>query len=264
MGDELAGQIAVLTGAGAGIGKGVAIELAKAGADICIFDLKPVDQAADLMEELRRYDVRSLYVSGDVSRRDEVESLADVVESTLGPATILVSNAITSERRPFLKTPFDELSRAVEVGIYGAFHVMQVFGLRMVEQHIAGSVIQLTSPWAYLPYPGGTDYRIVKSAQHNMALSLATEVMWDRIRVNLIEPGWVDTPGEHRWYSDDMLKAGGEALPFGRLCTPEDVGRAVVFVCRASYMTGAHIKVDGGLSHTAYSQQLELPRQGAR
>ncbi|NMP22809.1 SDR family NAD(P)-dependent oxidoreductase [Sulfobacillus harzensis] len=264
MGDELAGQIAVLTGAAAGIGRGIAVELAKAGADICIFDLKPGEQAAALMEELRQFDVRSLYVSGDVSRREDVQALADAVESTLGPASIVVSNAITSERRPFLDTPFDELSRAVEVGIYGAFHVLQVFARRMVQNHIAGTMIQLTSPWAYLPYPGGMDYRIVKSAQHNMALSLATELMWNGIRVNLVEPGWVDTPGEHRWYSDDMLKAGGQALPFRRLCTPEDVGRAVAFVCREPYMTGAHIKIDGGLSHTVYSQQLELPRQNSR
>lgn len=261
MAEELAGQIAVITGAAVGIGRGIAIELAKAGADICIFDIKSAEEGEDLLDLLRRNNVRARYFQGDVSRRDDVESLARAVEESLGPATIVVSNAITSERRSFLDTPFEELSRAVEVGIYGSFHVLQVFAARMVQHQIAGSLVQVTSPWAYLPYPGGTDYRVVKAAQHHMALSLATELMWHRIRVNLVEPGWVDTPGEHRWYTAEMLQKRGESFPLGRMCTSEDVGHAVVFACHEPYMTAAHIKMDGGLTHTLYSPSHEFPRK---
>jgi glucose 1-dehydrogenase len=253
MAGPLAGQIAVITGSAEGIGRGVAIELAKAGADVCVNDIQPVNQGAAFAEELHMaYGVRALYVRADVSQRAEVEAMADEVESVLGPVSILVSNAVTRQRHTFLDTPFSELTKAVEVGIYGAFHVLQVFGARMVAQHIPGSIIQMTSPWAYLPYAGGTDYRVVKSAQHQMALSLATELMGQGIRVNLVEPGWVETDGEHRWHSPEKMQADGAELPFKRLCTVDEVGRTVVFACQEPYLTGAHLKIDGGLTLAYY------------
>lgn len=252
MGNTLAGQVALITGAARGIGQGIAREMAREGASLCVNDVVAEEAAAPFIHELQDLGVRAIYVRADVRRRSEVQEMADRVEQSLGPITVLVSNAITSQRHPLLKTSFEELQQAVEVGVYGAFHLFQVIAGRMVEKNIKGSIIQMTSPWAYIPYWGGTDYRVVKAAQHHMALSFATEMMWHGIRVNLLEPGWTDTPGEHRWFSDQQLQEEAQKLPLGRLCTPEDVGRAAVFLAREPYIVGAHIKVDGGLTFTRY------------
>lgn len=253
MAGSLAGNVAVITGAGEGIGRGVALEMAKAGAHICVNDIRPAHEMTSLMDTLRSYGVQALYVQANVRNRADVEAMARRVEAELGSVSILVSNAITSQRHSLLDTPFEELKEAVEVGIYGAFHIMQVFAGQMVSQHVRGSIIQMTSPWAYLPYEGGIDYRVVKGAQHQMALSLATELMQYGIRVNVIEPGWVDTEGEHRWHSPETMQEAAKTLPFGRLCTPEETGRAAVFLCQEPYITGAHLKIDGGLTLAYYS-----------
>ncbi len=250
---SLAGQVALITGAAEGIGKGVAIEMARAGADVCINDIVSESQGNALAEALHNeHGGRAIYLRADVSHREEVEFMADKVEGQVGPVSILVSNAVTSQRHSLLDTPFSELQFAVEVGIYGAFHVMQVFGKRMVAKHIAGAIVQMTSPWAYLPYAGGLDYRVVKSSQHQMALSLATELMEYGIRVNLVEPGWVETDGEHRWHSAEKMRVDAAGLPFKRLCTVDEVGRTVVFACQEPYLTGAHLKIDGGLTLAYY------------
>ena len=252
MGGELRGQVAVVTGGASGIGRGIVLELARSGADVCIVDLMAAEEAAGLLGELERMNCRTVYAQADVRDRDAIESVGKRLEDELGPASIVVSNAITSQRHDLLQTTFDELKRAVEVGIYGAFHVLQVFSARMVARGLRGSIIQMTSPWAYLPYGGGMDYRVVKSAQAQMAASLATELMRCGIRVNTVEPGWVDTAGEHRWYSPEEMVEAGSRMPLGRLCTPEDVGRAVVYLCAEPYITGSHLKVDGGLSLTYF------------
>ena len=249
---RLTGQVAVVTGGASGIGRGVALELAKHGADVCIIDVIPLEEAAETLSQMRLYDVRSMYASTDVRDREGIQRVCRDVEQQMGGATIVVSAAVTSQRHELLHTPFDELRLAVEVGIYGTFHVFQAFAGEMLRLGIRGSIIQMTSPWASLPYGGGIDDRVTKSAQEHMARSLATELMRHGIRVNLVEPGWVDTPGERRWYSENDLLEAGRKLPLGRLCTPEDVGRAVVYLCTEPYVTGAHLTVDGGLSLTYF------------
>lgn len=255
----LLGQIAVITGAASGIGRGIAWQLAQDGASVAINDIQNPHQVEPLLDQMHQLGVHAIYVPGDVSQREDVEHLLDVVRRELGDPTILVSNAITSERHSLLDTSVEEFVKAVEVGIYGAFHVMQLFARNMVAQKTPGSIIQLTSPWAYMPYPGGLDYRVVKAAQHQMALSAATELMRHRIRVNLVEPGWVDTAGEHRWFSDETLQKKGEQLPFGRLCSPMDVARAVSYLCQEPYITGAHLKVDGGLGLVRFEESADVP-----
>ncbi len=249
----LDGQVAVITGAGEGIGRGVALELARAGADICVNDIRDPEEVQPLLAELESLGVRALYVRTDVRDRPGMEAMADRVESLWGPVSIVVSNAVTSQRHTLLDTPLEELVQAVDVGIYGAFHALQVFASRMVSHKVHGSIIQMTSPWAYLPYAGGMDYRIVKSAQHQMALSLATELMSYGIRVNVLEPGWVETEGEHRWHSAESMRQASKTLPLGRLCTPEETGRAAVYLCSEPYITGTHLKIDGGLTLNYYS-----------
>lgn len=241
----LAGKVALVSGGGRGIGQGIAVELARAGADVCVADLNPAAETVAAVQALGR---RGLFAHCDVSDRAAVEAAVAACTQELGPVDILVTSAVVSKRDDILSTRFDDLRRAVEVGVYGAFHLMQVVGRQMVERRAKGSIIHVTSPHAYMPFRKAIDYNVAKAAAHQLAMSAANELMWYGIRVNLVEPGWTNTPGEHRWYTPEELEAQGRRMPLGRLSTPQDLGRAVVFLCSdaAEYIVGTHLKVDGG------------------
>ena len=244
----LSGKVALVTGAARGIGRGVALELAKAGADVCVNHRTPGPGAAEVVAVIQRMGRRAFSVQADVSERAAAERMVAECTARLGPIDILVANAATSVRQALLETRESDLRRAVEVSILGTFHVFQVVARQMVERGAKGSLIYISSPHAHLPFKGAIDYNTAKAGGHHLVLSAANELMWYGIRVNLIEPGWTDTPGERTWYTDETLYSEGARLPLGRLATPEDIGRAAVFLAsdEAAYVAGAVLRVDGG------------------
>jgi glucose 1-dehydrogenase len=173
--------------------------------------------------------------------------VAECVQS-LGPIDIAVACAVTSVRQTLLETQAKDLRRAVQVSVFGTFNLFQVVARQMVARDARGSLIYVSSPHARLPFKGAIDYNTAKAGGHQLALSAANELMWRGIRVNLIEPGWIDTPGERTWYADEVLYREGRKLPLGRLGTPEDIGRAAAFLASddAAYVCGAVLSVDGG------------------
>ncbi|MCL6597003.1 MAG: SDR family oxidoreductase [Firmicutes bacterium] len=258
----LAGKVALVTGAAQGIGRGIAVELARAGAAVCVNDLSA--QAAEgerTVASLAQVGARAVFVAADVSDRGQVEAMFDRCGAELGPVDVLVSNAVTSRRRSLLETPFPEFARAVEVAVYGAFHVMQAGARRMVREGRSGAIVQITSPWARIPYRGGIDYTVAKAGSHMLAMAAANELSWHGIRVNLVEAGWTDTPGEHRWFSAEALAEAARQQPLGRLAEPADIGRAVVFLATEPYIVGTVLCVDGGLSIKDYAPPGVDPRR---
>jgi NAD(P)-dependent dehydrogenase (short-subunit alcohol dehydrogenase family) len=245
---SLAGKVALVTGAARGIGRGVALELARAGADVCVNYRSAGPDAAEVVTAIRDLGHRTLAVQADVSERAAVERLVAECAAALGPVDILVANAATSVRQTLLETQEADLRRALEVAILGTFHVFQVVARQMVARKARGSLIYISSPHVHLPFKGSIDYNTAKAGAHQLALSAANELMWHGIRVNLIEPGWTDTPGERTWYTDEALYREGAKLPLGRLASPEDIGRAAVFLASdaAAYMVGALLRIDGG------------------
>ncbi|WP_303801170.1 SDR family NAD(P)-dependent oxidoreductase [Alicyclobacillus macrosporangiidus] len=244
----LSGKVALVTGSSRGIGAGVALEIARAGANVCINYVGSSAEANQVVSQIQELGRRALAVRADVSDRRQVESLVDACESNLGPIDVLVTNAIRSTRASILDTDFEDLKRTVEVGIYGVFHTMQVVARRMVARGTEGVIIHISSPHARTPFKQSIDYNIAKAGSHHLALSVANELMWHKIRVNILEPGWTDTPGERTWYSDELLGAMGERMPLGRLGQPTDLGKAAAFLASdaASYIVGAVLRVDGG------------------
>ncbi|MBI2164436.1 MAG: SDR family oxidoreductase, partial [candidate division NC10 bacterium] len=220
-------------------------ELARAGADICVND-RTVDRAgAEVVAAIEAFGRRAVFVQADVSDRPAVERMVAQCTETLGPVDILVASAVTSVRQTILDTREEDLRRSIDVSIFGTFHVIQVVARQMVERQAKGSMIYVSSPHARLPFKGCIDYNIAKAGAHQLALSAANELMWHGIRVNIVEPGWTDTPGERAWYPDAVLSREGKRL---RLATPEDIGRAVAFLAsdQAAYVCGAVLTVDGG------------------
>ncbi|WP_303801394.1 SDR family NAD(P)-dependent oxidoreductase [Alicyclobacillus macrosporangiidus] len=241
-------KVAIITGSSKGIGAGIAIEMARAGANVCVNYTHSRADAERVVSEIRKMGRRAVAVQADVSSREQVIRMIDTCESELGNVDILVTNAVNSVRRSILDTEFEDLRRTVEIGIFGVFHVLQITARRMVQRGTHGSIIHISSPHARTPFKEAIDYNTVKAASHHMVLSAANELMWHKIRVNILEPGWTDTPGERTWYSDELLSAMGERMPLGRLGQPADLGKAAVFLASdaASYIVGAVLRVDGG------------------
>ncbi len=111
-------------------------------------------------------------------------------------------------------------------------------------------MVCISSPHAYKAIPGATAYNMAKAAIDQMARTAAIELVEHRIRVNLIHPGWIDTPGERKFTSDEQMQLAGQKLPWKRLGRPDEIGRGVVFLCdpRSDYMTGSAMLIDGGIS----------------
>ena len=245
---SLSGKVALVTGAARGIGRGVALALAKAGADVCVNYRSSASAGAEVAGSIRAMGRRALLVQADVSDRSAVERMVGECTAGLGAIDILVANAVTSVRQNLLETREEDLRRAIDVGIVGVFHVLQVVARQMVGRNTKGSIIYISSPHARLPFKGAIDYNTAKAGGHMLALSAANELMWHGIRVNLIEPGWTDTPGERTWYPDEALYREGKKLPLGRLGSPEDIGNAAAFLASddAAYVAGTVLTVDGG------------------
>ncbi len=244
----LSGKVALVTGAARGIGRGIALAMAKAGADVCVNYRTSGPEGAEVAGAIRALGRRALLVQADVSDRAAVERMVAQCTADLGPVDILVANAVTSVRQNLLATKEEDLRRAIDVGIVGTFHVLQVVARQMVARETRGTIIYVSSPHARLPFKGAIDYNVAKAGGHMLALSAANELMWHGIRVNLIEPGWTDTPGERTWYPDEALYREGKKLPLGRLGSPEDIGRAAAFLAsnEAAYIAGSVLTVDGG------------------
>lgn len=242
-------RVAVITGSSQGIGAGIAMEIAHAGADVCINYVGDRAPAEKLAEQIRSIGRRAVIVEGDVSAREEIENIFDITEKELGPVDILVTNAVTSRRNNILETKFDDFERTLKIGLFGVFHCFQVFSQRAVKREGRnGCIVHIGSPHAKCPLKDAIDYNVTKAAANHLAMSAANELMWHGIRVNIVQPGWTYTEGELRLYSEEVLAKSAAMMPLGRLSMPEDMGKAVVWLCsdEAAYVTGANLSVDGG------------------
>jgi glucose 1-dehydrogenase len=125
----------------------------------------------------------------------------------------------------------------------------QLVARHMVARGGGGKIMFVSSVHAKIPFARSVAYNAAKIGLTHMARTIAAELLPHRINVNVIEPGWIDTPGEHATFGADALAAATPTLPWGRLGTPEDIGRAAAFLCSADadYITGTELVVDGGL-----------------
>lgn len=245
---KLAGKKAFVTGAARGIGKGCAIELARAGADVVINDLHRSEVAEATVEEIRSLGRECTLVEGDVFSRPSCE---DVVRRTLqasGRIDIFVSNPAYSKRGSFLDYDPQTFERVLQGTLFGGFHMSQLVARHMVERGGGGKILFISSIHARIPFARSVAYNAGKSGLINMAFTIANELLPHRINVNVIEPGWIDTPGEHESFGDEAIAEAAPKLPWGRLGQPEDIGKAAVFLCSddADYVTGVSLVVDGG------------------
>lgn len=253
---DLKGEVAVVTGASLGIGEATAIALARAGAAVVVNYRSHKDQADRVVKECESAGGRAIAVAGDVADQAAVENLVAEAVRNFGKVSIAVSNAAYSDREIFYQADMAGFRRTVDVTMWGAFYLMRAATQQMIKQGessgtpAGGSIVLVSSPHAFIPAPRAMAYNMSKAAIEHMARTAAIEVAEHRIRINVIQPGWTDTPGERKFASEDTLKTAGAKIPLGRLGTPEEMADGILFLCnpKNTYITGAALLVDGGIS----------------
>jgi glucose 1-dehydrogenase len=167
-----------------------------------------------------------------------------------GKVDIAVSNAAYSDRELFFEAHMEGFRRTVDVTMWGAFYVLRAAAQQMIRQGKGGAIVLVSSPHAFVPVPRSMAYNMSKAAVEHMAKTAALELASHRIRVNIIQPGWTDTPGERKYAPEETLKSAGSTIPLGRLGTAEEMAEGILFLCdpRHEYMTGATLLIDGGIT----------------
>jgi len=244
------GKVAIVTGASKGIGRAVAIELAKGGANVGINFHSSASDAEEVAGEIQKLGRKALLLQGDVSDQSFVEGMVEKVVTEFGSLDLFVSNAVYSDRERMVKADMKGFRRTIDVSMWGAFYGVRASAQQMVKQGRGGAITVISSPHAVIAVPTAMAYNMAKAAIDHMARTAAIELAGDRIRVNVVHPGWIDTPGERKFFSEDQLSAGAMKLPWGRLGTAEEIGKAVAYTLSpdADYMTGSTLLIDGGVS----------------
>ncbi|MCC9657542.1 SDR family NAD(P)-dependent oxidoreductase [Rhodopirellula halodulae] len=245
----LQGKRVLISGASRGIGRGIALEMASVGAEVTINYHSNESEAEDVVRECEAMGTTAHAVGADISDETKVQELVDQACERMGGLDIVVSNAAYSDRHLMLESDMDEFRRTIDVSMWGAFHLVRCGARKMVDAGNGGNIVVISSPHAHMPMPGAMAYNMAKAANDQMARTAAVELASHRIRVNIIHPGWIDTPGERKFFQEETLQTEGAKLPWGRLGQIREIGRGAVFLCdpKSEYITGSTLTIDGGI-----------------
>ena len=254
----LAGQRALVTGANSGIGKGVAIALGEAGADVVVNYVDGDDAADAVVEEIRKFGVNAYAHKADVSSEEEVIAMFAKMFEQFGTIDILVSNAGLQRDAPFREMTLDKWSKVLSVNLTGQFlcarEAVREFirrGIVPATSSAAGKIICMSSVHQEIPWAGHANYATSKGGIKMMMESLAQEVAPHRIRVNAIAPGAIRTPiNTAAWQTKEAYDQLMTLVPYGRIGEPEDIARAAVWLAsdHSDYVVGTTLFVDGGMT----------------
>lgn len=254
----LTGQKALVTGANSGIGRGVAVALGKAGADVVVNYVSGDDAAEEVVAEIRASGRRAYAYKADVSNEGEVREMFRTMVGELGTIDILVSNAGLQRDSPFDEMTVEQWNTVLAVNLTGQFlcarEAVREFKRRGVVPSVscaAGKIICMSSVHEVIPWAGHVNYAASKGGIMMMMKSIAQEVAPYRIRVNSISPGAIQTPiNTKAWNTPEAYEKLMTLVPYDRIGEPADIGRAAVWLAsdNADYLTGVSLYVDGGMT----------------
>lgn len=244
---NLTGNVAVITGAQQGIGRAVALAMAKEGAHVVVNYLDNADAASETAVAARALGVKANAVSADISKPFDVEILMQAADE-MGGVSILVNNAAVFPRSSFLELAESEWDLVLGVNLKGAFLCAQAAANRMVSAKQGGAIINLTSGAAFRGSPRGVHYVSSKAGVVGLTRATAVELAAHKIRVNAIAPGLTDTAQPRYGMTEDEISEKAATIPFPGLTMPEDIADAAVFLASdlASRISGQTIHVNGG------------------
>ena len=244
---DLSGQIALVTGAGRGIGREIALTLAAAGAAVAVNDFAGEDACRAVVAEIEALDVAGACVMGDVGDEQSVAATIDRVEAELGPLGIVVNNAgITRDNLVMLMTP-DEFDGVIRTHLRGTFLVSKAAARKMLRRR-EGAIVNIASVVGRRGNAGQANYAAAKAGIIGLTKSLAKELGPRTIRVNAVAPGYIDTAMTQA-LAAEVKQAIVDTTPLRSIGRPSDVANAVLFLASplARYITGCTLPVDGGL-----------------
>ncbi len=254
---RLAGKVAIVTGAGTGIGQGIATRLGAEGAQVIVDYVGDPADAEQTLSAIERAGGKGEIVQADITKAADINDLLDTAWQHFGSADILVNNAGVEHKADFWDTTEADYDRVLNVNLRGPFFLTKEFVCRLRNAQQPGRIVNISSVHENMAFPGFATYCCSKGGLRMLMRDLAVELGPMGITVNNVAPGAIATPInsallENKTELDALL----QNIPLGRLGTPQDVAGMVAFLASsdADYVTGATFVVDGGLMRSYHEQ----------
>lgn len=246
---KLAERVALITGAGSGIGRGSALMFAREGASVAVADIDE-ESAAETVRQIESNGGKAIAIRADVSIPGDVQAMVDTTLSRLGTVDILYNNAATEGPICFAaQISVEQFDYVMDVNVRGTWLGMK-YALPIMMEKRGGVILNVSSLAGLRATPGGAAYCASKFGVIALTQAIAIEYGKYNIRANCIVPGWIETPMVHRLFGAVLPQSSVTAAPLRRIGQPEDVARAAVFLASddANYITGTVFPVDGGIN----------------
>ncbi len=247
---SLAGKVAVVTGSSRGIGKGIALMFAEAGADVVVCSRDTDGRLEPTAEEIRKLGRRSLAIKTDVTQEAELENLVRKAKDEFGAIDILVNNAAAAVRAPVMEQSEEDWDKVVDTNLKSYFLCSRAVGRVMIEQK-RGNIINISSARGIKGAPGRVGYSVAKAGVIMLTRVLALEFVQYNIRVNAIAPGWIMTElTAPQWKNPKIRKEIDATIPMGRWASADEMASVALFLASdmSGYVTGQTLAADGGIT----------------
>lgn len=241
------GKTVIVTGGSRGIGRAIALDFAKSGANVVVNYNRNAEKAEDVVKEIEAIGPKGLAVQCNVSKQEDVDALLKATVDTFGTVDFLVNNAGITKDTLILRMKENDWDAVLDTNLKGTFMTTKVIGKYMLKKR-SGRIVNITSVVGLMGNAGQSNYAASKAGVVGFTKSIAKEFASRGLTVNAVAPGFIESDMTDV-LSDDVKEMYSKAIPLGKMGKPEDVANAVKFLCSemSKYITGQVIQVDGGM-----------------